>query len=107
VIVLPPAAEPLLRDLAPQVLGRVADPRGSRRMVDQIRRDSARRQREHDAALDLGQIVAAASVESRADEDDTLTAGPSRPFARRAYLSKRRRVWPVPSASTRCSTCSI
>ena len=45
----------------------------SRRMVDRIRSDSARRQREHDAALDLGQVVAAASVESRADEDETLT----------------------------------
>ncbi|HET9270001.1 MAG TPA: sigma-70 family RNA polymerase sigma factor [Vicinamibacterales bacterium] len=44
-----------------------------RRMVDQVRSDSARRQREHDAALDLGQVVAAASVESRPDEDETLT----------------------------------
>jgi predicted RNA polymerase sigma factor len=41
-------------------------------MTDQIRSDSARREREHAAALDLGQIVAAASVESRAD-DETLT----------------------------------
>jgi len=108
----PPATrvEPLLRDLAPQVLGAVMrryrdfaacedavqealiaasrqwpreglpdNPRGwliqvaSRRMVDQIRSDSARREREHVAALDLGQVVAAASVESRADEDETLT----------------------------------
>jgi len=59
--------------------GRPENPRGwliqvaSRRMVDQIRSDSARRQREHAAALDLGQVVAAASVESRADEDETLT----------------------------------
>ena len=59
--------------------GRPDNPRGwliqvaSRRMVDQIRSDSARRQREHAAALDLGQIVAAASVESRAEDDDTLT----------------------------------
>ena len=45
----------------------------SRRMVDQVRSDSARRQREHAAALDLGQVVAAASVESQADEDETLT----------------------------------
>jgi RNA polymerase sigma factor (sigma-70 family) len=104
------AAEHLLRDLAPQVLGAVTrryrdfaacedavqdaliaasqqwprdgmpgNPRGwliqvaSRRMVDQIRSDSARREREHAAALDLGQLVAAASVESRADEDETLT----------------------------------
>jgi RNA polymerase sigma factor (sigma-70 family) len=59
--------------------GRPDNPRGwlvqvaSRRMVDQIRSDSARRQREHAAALDFGQVVAAASVESRADEDETLT----------------------------------
>ena len=52
--------------------GRPDNPRGwliqvaSRRMVDQVRSDSARRQREHAAALDLGQVVAAASVESRA-----------------------------------------
>ena len=51
--------------------GRPDNPRGwliqvaSRRMVDQIRSDSARRQREHAAALDIGQVVAAASVESR------------------------------------------
>jgi RNA polymerase sigma factor (sigma-70 family) len=45
----------------------------SRRMVDQIRSDSARRQREHEAALDFGQVVAAAVMESRADEDETLT----------------------------------
>jgi RNA polymerase sigma factor (sigma-70 family) len=45
----------------------------SRRMVDQIRSDSARRQREQTAALDVGQVVAAASVESRADQDETLT----------------------------------
>ena len=45
----------------------------SRRMVDQIRSDSARREREHVAALDLGQVVAAASVESQADDDETLT----------------------------------
>ncbi|HEV8392629.1 MAG TPA: sigma-70 family RNA polymerase sigma factor [Vicinamibacterales bacterium] len=107
---LDPAAEHLLRDLAPQVLGSVMrryrdfaacedavqealmaasqqwprdgmpeNPRGwlvqvaSRRMVDQIRSDSARRQREHAAALDFGQVVAAASVESQADEDETLT----------------------------------
>ena len=44
-----------------------------RRMIDQVRSDSARRQREHDAALDAGQVVAAASVESRPDEDETLT----------------------------------
>ena len=44
-----------------------------RRMIDQVRSDSARRQREHDAALDLAQVVAAASVESRPDEDETLT----------------------------------
>jgi len=44
-----------------------------RRMVDQVRSDSARRQREHDAALDIGQVVAAASIESRPDEDETLT----------------------------------
>ena len=108
----PPATrvEPLLRDLAPQVLGAVMrryrdfaacedavqdaliaasqqwpregvpdNPRGwliqvaSRRMVDQIRSDSARREREHVAALDLGQVVAAASVESRPVEDETLT----------------------------------
>jgi RNA polymerase sigma factor (sigma-70 family) len=102
--------EPLLRDLAPQVLGAVMrryrdfaacedavqealiaasqqwardglpdNPRGwlirvaSRRMVDQIRSDRARREREHVAALDLGQVVAAASVESRPDDDETLT----------------------------------
>jgi RNA polymerase sigma factor (sigma-70 family) len=59
--------------------GRPDNPRGwlvqvaSRRMVDQVRSDSARRQREHAAALDIGQVVAAASVESRADEDETLT----------------------------------
>jgi RNA polymerase sigma factor (sigma-70 family) len=59
--------------------GMPGNPRGwliqvaSRRMVDQIRSDSARREREHAAALDLGQLVAAASVESRADEDETLT----------------------------------
>jgi RNA polymerase sigma factor (sigma-70 family) len=59
--------------------GRPDNPRGwliqvaSRRMVDQIRSDSARRQREHEVALDLGQVVAAASVESRAEDDDTLT----------------------------------
>ena len=59
--------------------GTPGNPRGwliqvaSRRMVDQIRSDSARREREHAAALDLGQLVAAASVESRADEDETLT----------------------------------
>jgi RNA polymerase sigma factor (sigma-70 family) len=105
-----PAAEHLLRELAPQVLGAVTrryrdfaacedavqdaliaasqqwprdgmpdNPRGwliqvaSRRMVDQIRSDTARREREHSAALDVGQLVAAASVESRADEDETLT----------------------------------
>ena len=45
----------------------------SRRMVDQVRSDSARRLREHAAALDFGQVVAAASVESQADEDETLT----------------------------------
>ena len=45
----------------------------SRRIVDQVRSDVARRQREHAAALDLGQVVAAASVESRPDEDETLT----------------------------------
>ena len=45
----------------------------SRRMVDQIRSDSARRQREHEAALDFGQVVAAAHLASRADEDETLT----------------------------------
>src|SRR6185295_5769969 len=45
----------------------------SRRMVDHVRSETARRQREHVAALDLGQVVAAASVESRADEDETLT----------------------------------
>jgi RNA polymerase sigma factor (sigma-70 family) len=45
----------------------------SRRMVDQVRSDIARRQREHAVALDLGQTVAAASVESRPDEDETLT----------------------------------
>ena len=59
--------------------GMPGNPRGwliqvaSRRMVDQIRSDSARREREQAAALDLGQLVAAASVESRADEDETLT----------------------------------
>ena len=59
--------------------GMPENPRGwlvqvaSRRMVDQIRSDSARRQREHAAALDFGQVVAAASVESQADEDETLT----------------------------------
>jgi len=59
--------------------GMPGNPRGwliqvaSRRMVDQIRSDSARREREHAAALDLGQLVAAASVESRADQDETLT----------------------------------
>jgi RNA polymerase sigma factor (sigma-70 family) len=59
--------------------GMPGNPRGwlvqvaSRRMVDQIRSDSARREREHAAALDLGQLVAAASVESRADDDETLT----------------------------------
>jgi RNA polymerase sigma factor (sigma-70 family) len=103
-------AEPLLRDLAPQVLGAVMrryrdfaacedavqealiaaaqqwprdglpdNPRGwliqvaLRRMIDHVRSDSARRQREHDAALDIGQVVAAASVESRPGEDETLT----------------------------------
>ena len=45
----------------------------SRRMVDQVRSDIARRQREHTVALDFGQTVAAASVESRPDEDETLT----------------------------------
>ena len=45
----------------------------SRRMIDQIRSDGARRQREHAAALDLGQVVAAASVESQAEDDETLT----------------------------------
>ena len=45
----------------------------SRRMIDQIRSDSARREREQAAALDLGQLVAAASVESRDDEGETLT----------------------------------
>jgi len=45
----------------------------ARRMVDHVRSESARRQREHAAALDLGQVVAAASVESRRDEDETLT----------------------------------
>ena len=59
--------------------GRPDNPRGwlvqvaSRRMVDQVRSDSARRQQEHAAALDIGQVVAAASVESRAEEDETLT----------------------------------
>jgi len=59
--------------------GMPGNPRGwliqvaSRRMVDQIRSDSARREREQAAALDLGQLVAAASVESRAGEDETLT----------------------------------
>ena len=45
----------------------------SRRMVDQIRSDSARREREQAAAPDLGQLAASASAESRADEDETLT----------------------------------
>ena len=59
--------------------GRPDSPRGwliqvaSRRMVDQVRSDSARRLREYSAALDIGQVVAAASVESEADEDETLT----------------------------------
>jgi len=45
----------------------------SRRMVDHVRSETARRQREHLAALHLGQVVAAASVESRRGEDETLT----------------------------------
>jgi predicted RNA polymerase sigma factor len=59
--------------------GMPSNPRGwliqvaSRRMVDQIRSDSARREREQAAAPDLGQLAASASAESRADEDETLT----------------------------------
>jgi RNA polymerase sigma factor (sigma-70 family) len=45
----------------------------SRRMLDHIRSEIARREREHATALDLGQVVAAASVESRPDDDETLT----------------------------------
>jgi RNA polymerase sigma factor (sigma-70 family) len=44
----------------------------SRRMVDAVRSDAARRQRESVAALQIGQIVAAASVESAPDQDETL-----------------------------------
>jgi RNA polymerase sigma factor (sigma-70 family) len=59
--------------------GMPANPRGwliqvaARRMVDHVRSESARRQREQAAALDFGQIVAAASVEHAPDHDDTLT----------------------------------
>jgi RNA polymerase sigma factor (sigma-70 family) len=45
----------------------------SRRMVDHVRSESARREREQVAALDFGQVVAAASVESAPDRDETLT----------------------------------
>jgi predicted RNA polymerase sigma factor len=41
-------------------------------MVDAVRSDAARRQREGVAALEIGQIVAAASVESAPDQDETL-----------------------------------
>ncbi len=44
----------------------------SRRMVDAVRSESARRQRESVAALEIGQIIAAASVESAPDQDETL-----------------------------------
>ena len=59
--------------------GRPDNPRGwliqvaSRRMVDHVRSEAARRQREQTAALDFGQVVAAASVESSPDQDETLT----------------------------------
>jgi RNA polymerase sigma factor (sigma-70 family) len=59
--------------------GRPDNPRGwliqvaSRRMVDHVRSETARRQREQAAALDFGQVVAAASVESAPDQDETLT----------------------------------
>jgi len=45
----------------------------ARRMVDHVRSESARRQREQAAALDFGQIVAATSVERAPDHDETLT----------------------------------
>jgi RNA polymerase sigma factor (sigma-70 family) len=45
----------------------------ARRMIDHVRSESARRDREHLAALDLGQLLAAASVESAPNQDETLT----------------------------------
>jgi RNA polymerase sigma factor (sigma-70 family) len=44
----------------------------SRRMVDQVRSDAARRQRETTVMLDAGQVIAAASVESGEQQDETL-----------------------------------
>jgi len=67
------AAQQWLRDGVPD------NPRGwliqvaSRRMVDSVRSDTARRQRENVAALEIGQIIAAASVESAPDQDETLS----------------------------------
>jgi RNA polymerase sigma factor (sigma-70 family) len=67
------AAEQWPRDGMPDNLRGWLVQVASRRMVDRIRSDSARREREQTAAPDLGQLAAAASAGSRADEDDTLT----------------------------------